>query len=423
MIVRRLEDLPAEAVVEAPTWTSRRLLLARDGMGFSLHVTVLKAGTRTPMQYKNHLEAVYCVSGWGELQDLGTSRTHPIEPGTVYALDRHDQHVLTATTDLHVVCVFNPPLLGPETHDEDGSYPLLSPRGPRPPEPPDPYASRVGSIWHTVPRSDPVVHGQQHGPLSPSQLQQYERDGFLVLEDWLPVEQVAALLTEAERLSREAPEGLKVQEPDSAVVRSVFAVHRDGIFASLAHSERLAGAAAQILGGEVYLHQSRVNFKPGLQGREFPWHSDFETWHVEDGMPRMRALTAAVHLQPSTAINGPLLLVPGSHQLYLRCVGQTPAEHHKSSLRRQEYGVPTPDALAYMAERGGIVPALGGPGTVVLFDCNTLHGSAGNPTPWPRAQLFLVYNSVHNALGEPTSGLPPRPTHLAEREIRPIRRS
>jgi ectoine hydroxylase len=412
MIVRRLEELPAEAVVEAETWTSRRLLLAGDGMGFSLHDTVLKAGTSTPMQYKNHLEAVYCVSGWGELRELGTSQTHPVEPGTMYALDKHDQHVLVATTDLHVVCVFNPPLLGPETHDEGGSYPLLTARGR---SEPDPYASRVGSAWRTVPRQDPCVYGQQPGPLSGEQLKQYERDGFLILEDWLPREQVQTLLEEAERLGVEAPEELKVREPDSEVVRSVFAVHRAGPFASLIGDERLAGAASQILGSEVYIHQSRINFKPGLQGREFPWHSDFETWHVEDGMPRMRALTAAVHLQPSTAVNGPLLLVPGSHQLYLRCSGQTPAEHHKSSLRRQEYGVPPPDALAYMAERGGIVPALGGPGTVVLFDCNTLHGSAGNPTPWPRTQLFVVYNSVDNALGEPASGLRPRPAHLAER--------
>jgi ectoine hydroxylase len=313
--------------------------------------------------------------------------------------------------------VFNPPLLGPETHDADGSYPLLSAKeGAQP----DPYASRAGSAWKAVPREDPCVYGQQPGPLSKSQLEQYERDGFLVLEDWLTGEQVQGLLLEATRLQREAPEAHRVREPDSDTVRSVFAVHERDPFASLAAHERLAGAAAQILGSEVYVHQSRINFKAALRGREFPWHSDFETWHVEDGMPRMRALTAVVHLQASTAVGGPLLLVPGSHQLFVQCVGQTPARHHERSLRRQEYGVPPPEALAALAERGGIVPVVGGAGTVVLFDCNTLHGSGGNPTPWPRTQLFVVYNSVHNALGAPASGLPARPAHLAAREVRAL---
>lgn len=126
MIVRHLEDLEAAGrVVSAPTWTSRRLLLRDDAMGFSLHDTTLYAGKRTPMQYRHHLEAVYCIEGEGWLDDLGSGQRHAIVPGMVYALDQHDRHVVEATTDLRLVCVFNPPLKGPENHDADGGYPLL----------------------------------------------------------------------------------------------------------------------------------------------------------------------------------------------------------------------------------------------------------------------------------------------------------
>lgn len=65
-----------------------------------------------------------------------------------------------------------------------------------------------------------------------------------------------------------------------------------------------ARAGRQILGSEVYIHQSRVNYKPGYGGTGFYWHSDFETWHSEDGMPRMRALSVSIALTstcPSTA--------------------------------------------------------------------------------------------------------------------------
>lgn len=135
MIVRTLEEVcGSESDVEAPTWRSRRLLLARDGMGFSLHDTILHAGTETQMRYLHHLEAVYCIGGEGELQVLPDGPAWPIAPGTMYALDGHEQHVLRAKTDLRMVCVFNPPVTGTEVHGPDGAYP------PADTPPPDPGA-------------------------------------------------------------------------------------------------------------------------------------------------------------------------------------------------------------------------------------------------------------------------------------------
>jgi L-ectoine synthase len=127
VIIRRLTELDGtEREVNAPTWVSRRLLLAKDRMGFSLHDTVLHAGTVTEMRYDHHLEAVYCIEGQAELVDLEAGTSHKIEPGTMYALDRHDPHVLRAITDFRCVCVFNPPVTGQEVHDENGVYPLLT---------------------------------------------------------------------------------------------------------------------------------------------------------------------------------------------------------------------------------------------------------------------------------------------------------
>ena len=126
MIVRRLEDIQGTPRdISAKNWSSRRLLLRDDKMGFSLHDTIIHAGTSTEMHYQNHLEAVYCIAGKGSIKDLETGEVHPIEAGTVYALDQHDRHVLTAESELRMVCVFNPPIVGPEAHDENGAYPLL----------------------------------------------------------------------------------------------------------------------------------------------------------------------------------------------------------------------------------------------------------------------------------------------------------
>lgn len=136
MIVRRLSEIKGtERDVEAETWRSRRLVLADDDVGFSLHDTVLHAGTVTDMWYRNHIEAVYCIEGAGTIEDKATGDVHPIGPGTMYLLDAHDRHRVTARTDLRMICVFNPPCTGSEVHDADGAYPLLtaeaSEEGPR----------------------------------------------------------------------------------------------------------------------------------------------------------------------------------------------------------------------------------------------------------------------------------------------------
>jgi L-ectoine synthase len=124
MIVRKLGDLAGtERHTRADTWESRRFLLAKDGMGFSLHDTIIFGGTETPMWYRHHLEAVYCIEGEGELEVLPDGPVHPVRPGTLYALDGHERHVLRATTRMRMVCVFNPPCTGQEVHGPDGAYP------------------------------------------------------------------------------------------------------------------------------------------------------------------------------------------------------------------------------------------------------------------------------------------------------------
>lgn len=126
MIVTRLEDIRGserEVHAENGNWVSRRFLLRQEGMGFSFHETIIFAGTETYICYKNHLEAVYCVGGKGEIEDLESGVTHPIGDGTMYALNGHERHWLRADEEMRLICVFNPPLTGKEVHDKDGAYP------------------------------------------------------------------------------------------------------------------------------------------------------------------------------------------------------------------------------------------------------------------------------------------------------------
>ena len=124
MIVRNLTEIrDSDRNVESRGWESARILLKDDGMGFSFHITTLFAGEELAMHYKNHLEAVYVISGEGTIEDLGTGQTHELKPGVLYALNAHDRHIVRPRTDMVTACVFNPPVTGREVHDESGAYP------------------------------------------------------------------------------------------------------------------------------------------------------------------------------------------------------------------------------------------------------------------------------------------------------------
>lgn len=111
-------------VVSDAQWSSVRMLLADDGMGFSFHITFLEPGSEHTFEYKNHFESVYCMQGKGSITDIATGETHDIKPGVMYALNRHERHILRAEEELVMACVFNPPVTGKEVHQADGSYAL-----------------------------------------------------------------------------------------------------------------------------------------------------------------------------------------------------------------------------------------------------------------------------------------------------------
>ncbi|WP_411957884.1 ectoine synthase [Paracoccus homiensis] len=123
MIVRDFNKLKdTDRAVSDAEWTSVRMLLADDGMGFSFHITTLQAGSEHTFHYKHHFESVYCMSGRGSITDLATGQTHEIKPGVMYALNENDKHTLRAEEELVMACCFNPPVTGKEVHREDGSY-------------------------------------------------------------------------------------------------------------------------------------------------------------------------------------------------------------------------------------------------------------------------------------------------------------
>jgi ectoine hydroxylase len=264
--------------------------------------------------------------------------------------------------------------------------------------------------------------------LSESQISDFDRQGFLILRNLFSQEELQSGVAHAADMASRAgnrdvrvTSESKIVTEDSGSVKSIFDVHllQGTAVAQLALHPRLIQKAQCLLGGDVYCHQSRLNFQPPFEGGGFPWHSDFESWHAEDGMPSPRCLSAMVMLDRNVEANGSLMIIPGSHKYFARCAGRQGGNNWETSLRHQTYGRPSAEALTSLVamEDAGILYCCGDPGDVVLFDANLLHASQNSHSPWPRRNVFIVFNSDENRLGDPFYSTGPRPEHMAHREI------
>lgn len=291
----------------------------------------------------------------------------------------------------------------------------------------DLYPTRSGETTEVLPRRGPIVFGSpEDGPLEAADLKHFEDTGYLTIDQLITSEELTLFTDELHRLSRDPEvkaDERTVVEAESDEVRSIFDIHRTNeIFRKIANDPRLVDRARQILGTDVYIHQSRINYKPGFVGKEFSWHSDFETWHAEDGMPTPRAVSLSLSLTDNYSFNGPLMIMPGSHKRYISCVGGTPEDNYRKSLIMQGAGTPDRQTLSDFADEYGIDVLEGAAGGAIMFDSNCMHASNGNVTPFSRSNIFIVYNSVENACVEPFAAPKPRPEFVGSTDFTPAGR-
>jgi ectoine hydroxylase len=290
----------------------------------------------------------------------------------------------------------------------------------------DLYPTR-GTEEVLIQRKDPVVWSEPGtpGPIAADDLAGFERDGFLAIDQLITPDEVSVYHAELARLIDDPTmraDERSIVESRSQEIRTIFEVHKiSELFAKLAADPRVVGRARQILGSDVYVHQSRINVKPGFGASGFYWHSDFETWHAEDGLANMRTVSVSIALTKNHDTNGGLMIMPGSHKTFLGCEGATPKDNYKRSLQMQDAGIPSDETLTSLASDYGIRLFTGEAGSATWFDCNAMHGSGDNITPFPRSNVFIVFNSVENTAVEPFAAPVRRPDYIGARDFTPVK--
>ncbi|MGH6931990.1 MAG: phytanoyl-CoA dioxygenase family protein [Dongiaceae bacterium] len=227
--------------------------------------------------------------------------------------------------------------------------------------------------------------------LTATQLDQFRRDGFLILPNLFSAAEVVLLRAQLPALFAEDSPA-NIREKDSSEVRTAMGLHlRNPVFAKLVRHPRLFEPATQILNDDrLYVMQVKVNVKAAFGGDLWQWHYDFATHHREDGIPNPLPLNLHVFLDDVSEFNGPLWFIRGSHRH-----GPAPTGLDTVTTSYALWTVPN-DAVARLVDQGGIVSATGPAGTGLIFGDTLVHGSPTNMSPWPRRIFSLILNPVAN---------------------------
>jgi len=253
--------------------------------------------------------------------------------------------------------------------------------------------------------------------LTAQQVEQFDRDGFLVFPGLLAADEAALLKREAHRVSQVEAECV-FREGSAQQAKSMFRLHEpDGPTASpayraAAHCPRILGVAQQLLRDDaLYLHHCKVNMKAAIEGTAWPWHQDFGSWHL-DGIAQPDMLTVMVMLDDATQMNGCLYLLPGSHR-----DGRT-NPYFDTSTAYKLWAVKPEDVKAYIKSSAAPLPITGPAGTAAVFHCNLLHASGHNLSADDRWQAYFCFNRVAN---RPADVPEPRPDYVRSTNWTPMR--
>lgn len=245
-------------------------------------------------------------------------------------------------------------------------------------------------------------------PLSAEDVTRFRTLGYLVIEDAVAPETLAALRRDLEgwveesraqpgnwgstaddRARFDCEAGHCADDPRLRRVNNPAEISE--AYEQVLCNAPLVDAVARLIGPDVKVHHSKINLKrPGMATR-VGYHQDFSfTPHSNDDL-----VTALVALDPVDLANGPLRVVPGSH---LR--GQV-------SLWRDGVFTGEVDETAARLYQARSIPLEQKPGSACLMHGKLMHGSDPNRSGAARGLFICVYTAA-DAMPLSPSPLPNR---------------
>lgn len=234
--------------------------------------------------------------------------------------------------------------------------------------------------------------------LTDSQITDYHEKGYLLLPNLFSFEETQKLVEETASLKIKGSSDV-IWEEDQTNVRAFMGCHlKNKFYKNLVQQSRILGSAKQLLESDAYVYQFKINVKAAFKGEIWPWHQDFIYWYELDGMPSSRCVNISIFLDDCTEFNGPLWLIPESHNAGI--IEAKSASRENDDWTRDVSADLSfkldADTISKLVSKGGLVSPKGKAGTVLFFHPNIAHASLPNISPFERKILIVTYNSVEN---------------------------
>lgn len=221
--------------------------------------------------------------------------------------------------------------------------------------------------------------------LSPAQISEFHRDGYIIVRALFDAEEIDILRTAAKADAALKSNAYEVADGQgSAIKLALWNKAGENIYGAVARCPRIVDAMEQLLGDEVYHYHSKMSIKEPRVGGAWNWHQDYGYWYL-NGCLFPDLASAFIAVDPNTRDNGCMQVLRGSHKL-----GRV--EHGK-------FGDQTgadPERVEHAKKIMDLVYVELAPGDVVFFHSNTLHASDQNKSEHPRWSFICCYNTKHN---------------------------
>lgn len=253
--------------------------------------------------------------------------------------------------------------------------------------------------------------------ITQQQINDYHEHGYLLVENYFTTEEVELMNSELTKLLQD--NGPRKVIESNGEIRSYYGAHQmSEVYSDVCRVKKLVEPVKQILESDIYIHQTKINFKKALKGNWWEWHQDFPYWNIEDGMPEPRVTSVMIYLDDVTEFNGPLMVIPGSQKLGIVSFEdkEDSAEEVSSTGANLKYTIGR-SALKKGFEDNNVISTLGKAGTVLFFHGNIFHASNCNMSPFDRRTYIITYNSVENVLKKVAKE---RPEFLCEKDFTPL---
>jgi hypothetical protein len=224
-----------------------------------------------------------------------------------------------------------------------------------------------------------------HRPFTDAQLDQYARDGYLLVRKLFDAQEMQTLLNFARQDPALMASAYGRKDSTGQETKLTLWNHpTEDLYGLFSRSPRLVDRAEQLLGGEVYHWHTKMMLKEPYVGGAWEWHQDYGYWY-HNGCLSPDLVSCLIAVDRATRENGCLQVLKGSHRLgridHGKSGDQTGADMERVDVALQRH------ELVYVECE---------PGDVLFFHSNLLHRSDQNHSANPRWSLICCYNARAN---------------------------